>query len=184
MATTTDREIVFIFTYPANLFTQKNSFSEKIQDHTHQLIKKLDTTTGTNTTITEKETLFWLLENKYSLPKTQCIVIDSTLEPKKLQRKALLARRLTDALHMASGEQIFFIGGEKLFTEVATLTTINKILATVVHKDQAADNFFTSIKDPIWRMISQESPIVDEVSKIKVHFKTLINIKNPHLQVF
>ncbi len=175
----TTKEVIIIVAYLAKTFGIGNKGTlpwENIKKDMERFARE----TAGHTVIMGKGTWISLPDKYRPLPGRQNIVVSKTLTSTDVRKKALLATSLTDAIRMASREKIFLIGGESLFKEAMDTGVVNKILATVVHKELDADRFFPTINSKPWRNVSQENPGIDGPSGIKIQFLTLVNTENPH----
>lgn len=180
MQNITDKEIIVIVAYLANslgIGYKGNLPWKKIKADMDRFKKE---TTG-HTVIMGKDTWLSIPEPYRPLPDRQNIVVSTTLQPSELKKRALLARSLNDAIHIASREKIFLIGGAGIYKEAMETGVANKIIATEVYKDLDADRFFPSINHQLWRTVSEQNPPLDTTGGIKIQFLTLVNIKNPHI---
>lgn len=176
----TTKEIIIIVAYLTKTFGIGNKGTlpwGKIKAD----MKRFARETAGHTVIMGRGTWLSLPEEYRPLPGRQNIVVSKTLTSTDVKRKALLATNLSDAVRMASREKIFLIGGAPLFKEAMDTGIVNKILATLVHKELEADCFFPAINGKPWRSVSQENPDIDGPSGIKIQFLTLVNTENPHL---
>lgn len=93
------------------------------------------------------------------LPNRTNIVVSSTLVSNK--KELIIASSLEDALNKANTENIFIIGGTRLFEEAIPL--VDNMYITKIHQDFEGDTFFpffdeTGFKQEIIKEVTEPIP--------------------------
>ncbi len=97
-----------------------------------------------------------------ALPNRKNIVLSTTLE--KNNDKYIQATSLIEAINLCKNEeQIFIIGGAKVFNEAIHHPKVNTMYITWIHSsDFEADVFFPKIEKKEWKEISREPHKADD----------------------
>ena len=78
---------------------------------------------------------------------------------------ALITSNLNDAIELAAGhnsEEIFIIGGGKVYAEAMAGGRVNKLYITHVDDEPEADTFFPEWDEKQWNMVHEERHETDE----------------------
>ena len=80
----------------------------------------------------------------------------------------IVAHSIDEALHAASGEEVFITGGADLYKQ--TINLANRIYLTVIEKEFQGDAFFPEFNPDDWKITFQEQHEPDDQSPYQFAF--------------
>ena len=108
------------------------------------------------------------------LPKRNNFVVT---RQDKIHPEIYHSKTLKEALNESkkiSQDDVFVIGGEKLFQEALQLTSCQKIYRTIVDTEIKGDKFFPVLDDSKWEVTSERHRPKDKKNVYDMYFQVLI----------